>query len=128
MSAAAIGTSAVDHASAPGHESPGRPHLVVVPAGPAVGGRGRTRLTPMGRLVLLVVVAGLAVGLSLSLLGGGGPSTHSVTVTRGQTLSEVAARELPGVSVADAVAAIQLANHLPNGQVQAGQVLVIPGG
>jgi LysM repeat protein len=51
---------------------------------------------------------------------------HAVTVGAGQTLSEIAVRELPGMPVANAVAELQLANNLPTNHVHAGQVLVIP--
>ena len=52
--------------------------------------------------------------------------TLSTTVRSGQTLSEVAATQLPGLPVADAVARIQVANDLASDQVHAGQILLIP--
>ena len=51
---------------------------------------------------------------------------HSTTVQQGQTLSEVAAQQLPQLPIADAVARIQVANDLPTNQVHAGQALLIP--
>ena len=44
----------------------------------------------------------------------------------GQTLSEIASTQLPGLPVADAVARIQVANDLTSDQVHAGQTLLIP--
>ncbi len=129
-----MSTAAVDYAPPARHDAPCRPRLVVVPSGPSVASGSRVRAerrlrpTPLGRLVVLVVVAGLATGLALAAFGGSGGARGSVTVTPGETLSQIAAHELPGRSLDDAVAAIQLANDLPNGQVQAGQVLVIPRG
>ena len=50
----------------------------------------------------------------------------TVTVAPGQTLSEVAAAELPELSISDGIVAIQLANRLSTAQVSAGQQLTIP--
>jgi LysM repeat protein len=47
-------------------------------------------------------------------------------VQSGQTLSEIAATQLPDLPVAEAVAQIQLANDLASDQVHAGQTLRIP--
>ena len=44
----------------------------------------------------------------------------------GQTLSEVAAEQLPDLPLAEGVARLQLANHLSSTQVHAGQTLLIP--
>ena len=62
-------------------------------------------------------------------VGGAGAATGplgSVEVRPGQTLSEIAGAELPGIPTAEAVATIQLANNLPSTHVTSGQVLVIP--
>ncbi len=62
--------------------------------------------------------------------GAGGASAtaidHATTVAEGQTLSHIAATELPSLPVGEAVAQIQLANNLSSAHVHAGQVLVIP--
>jgi LysM repeat protein len=47
-------------------------------------------------------------------------------VRSGQTLSEIAARELPDLAVSDGVVELQLANALSTSQVRAGQTLLIP--
>ena len=47
-------------------------------------------------------------------------------VQSGQTLSEVAAAQLPQLPLADAVARIQVANDLAGSDVHAGQTLLIP--
>ena len=52
---------------------------------------------------------------------------RTVTVQSGQTLSGVAARELPEVSTAEGVVELQVANGLSSPAIHAGQQLVIPG-
>ncbi|HPB72785.1 MAG TPA: LysM peptidoglycan-binding domain-containing protein [Phycicoccus sp.] len=116
-----------------------RRHLTLVPAGPEVraeaGAEAPLRLTRRGRLA----VAGLLVGgavLGSAISGGWGvagadpaasarPAT-TVTVVWGDTLSQVAARELPTLPIAEGVARIQLANRLNTTAISAGQTLVIP--
>ncbi len=119
-----------------GHALPAgarRPQLVVLPGGAGEGtsAGGGLRLTARGRLVLLAVAAVLVATL-LGLRGPGGAGAvepeRAVTVRGGQTLSEIAAAELPGLSVSDGIVAIQLANRLSTAQVSAGQRLVIPRG
>jgi hypothetical protein len=113
---------------------PTRPRLVLVPTGDAVPApaSGPLRLTRAGRLAITLAVTALVLGATLLAVvttAGATPTPradHAVTVVEGQTLSEVAARELPGVPVAEAVAQLQLANNLPSAQVHAGQVLVVP--
>ncbi|NHI20631.1 LysM peptidoglycan-binding domain-containing protein [Phycicoccus endophyticus] len=109
----------------------GRPALVLLPggAGRPQAARGGLRLTARGRLVLLVLgVVVLAGLLGVRGLGGAGAAepAHTVTVEAGQTLSEVAAAELPQMTLSDGIVAIQLANDLSTAQVSAGQELVIP--
>lgn len=124
-----MSAAAVAYAPTPRPEVPRRPRLVAVPCAGGPGVRRRVRATPFGRAVLLVVVAGLVTGLGMAILGGGSTGRgHSVTVTPGQTLSQIAAHELPDEPVDAAVSSIQLANNLPSAQVQSGQQLVIPGG
>ncbi len=118
------------HRRHPGTTRPGRPHLVLVPTGEAVPSRSGLRVTRAGRLVLTLGVLVAAAALTTALLsGGGGPVIdHSVTVAPGQTLSEVAAVELPDVPVAEGVARLQLVNDLPSAQVSAGEDILIPAG
>ena len=117
-----------------GYAAPSRPRLVVLPGGagaPAVEETGGLRITRRGRLVLLALaVLALAAVLGFSTVGGAsaGSAEHTVTVEAGQTLSEVAAAELPGLSISEGVLAIQLANGLSTAQVSAGQRLVVPQG
>lgn len=114
---------------------PGRPHLVAVPCGDAVRPLpvAPLRLTRGGRLAITLGVAGALlvalIAVSVALLPA--PSSamvidHSTTVLQGQTLSEIATRQLPMLPVADAVARIQVANNLTTNQVRAGQSLLIP--
>ena len=121
--------------SVPGRTArPARPRLVLVPTGDAVpaAAPGRLRLTRAGRLAITLTVAAVLLALAtvaLASRGGAAPAPvadHAVTVTSGETLSEIAVRELPGLSVANAVAELQLANNLASQQVHAGQVLVVP--
>lgn len=89
-----------------------------------------TRLTRRGRLLITVVVSAavlaLAVSLATSVMAVAPEIDHATTVFAGQTLSEVAAAQLPGLPINDAVARIQLANGLNSSHVQAGQSLLIP--
>jgi LysM domain len=121
----------VTTAPAPAPQRPDRPQLVSVPCGKAVPvvPAAPLRLTRAGRLAITLTVLVAAVVASLALLSGGASATvidHSTTVGSGQTLSEVAAQQLPGLPVADAVARIQVANDLASSEVHAGQTLLIP--
>lgn len=98
---------------------------------PAAAGRSRRRLTRRGRLVRSLTL--VATVLVLALLVGGALGTadaaapgETVTVRPGDTLSQIAATELPGVPLDQAVVRIQHANGLNSLHVQAGQELVIP--
>ena len=118
-------------APAPVPARPSRPQLVSVPCGDSVVQRPAAplRLTRAGRLAVTLTVLVAAVGAAIALLSGGASTTvvdHSTTVEAGQTLSEVAAQQLPGLPVADAVARIQVANDLTSSEVHAGQTLLIP--
>lgn len=73
-----------------------------------------------------VTVVTLAVVLASAVDAAGPQIDHATTVSAGQTLSEVAAVQLPSLPVNDAVARIQLANGLNTFQVHAGQSLLIP--
>jgi len=114
-----------------------RAHLVLVPTGPdavrAARATGATepplRLTRLGRLVIALAIATAMALLGVGLAGQlatASSAPRAVTVVSGDTLSEIAARELPGLPIADGVIEIQLANGLSSSQVSAGQALVIP--
>ena len=110
---------------------PVRPQLVSVPTGEDVAIRPAAplRLTRAGRLAVTMTVVVAAVVVAISLLSGGASATvidHSTTVQAGQTLSEVAATQLPQLLVNEAVARIQVANDLAGSNVHAGQTLLIP--
>jgi LysM repeat protein len=87
------------------------------------------RLTRFGRLVVAVLLAAvlsvLAVGLAGQLAAASG-EPRVITVQSGQTLSGIAARELPDLSIADGVVELQIANALSTTHVHTGQRLVIP--
>jgi LysM repeat protein len=105
-----------------------RPQLRLVPTGPDVA-TIPVRMTRRGRLVRTVLAVAVALAVAWSVVtavtaGAAGPQV--VTVTKGQTLSEIAARQLPDVPVRDAVAAFQLANGLNSSDIHAGQVLRVP--
>ena len=108
-----------------------RPRLVVLDGG-AVGARRSSvlDLPRWFRLALTLAVAALLVsGLFWVTGAGAAPAPaplSSVEVRPGQTLSEIAVAELPGLPTAEAVARIQLVNNLPSSHVTAGQVIVIP--
>ena len=97
-------------------------------------------LTSRGRFVVRVLVAVLAallvVGVfsfgkdvavaALSNTSASTVSTHTVVVAAGETLWQVAARELPNTDRRDAVARIRLLNGLEGRSVQAGETIAIP--
>lgn len=105
-------------------------HLRLVPATPTRAPGGLT-LTRRGRLVLtalaLALVVATALGAFSSSTSAAIPTTGpTITVASGQTLSEIAAHAYPAMSVADGVAALQIANNLSTTDVNAGQRLVVP--
>lgn len=116
-----------------------RPRLVVVAGGRAEG-RPAVLSAPCPavlsvprwvRLAVTISVVAVAAALLVNVGGAGAASgaaaIGSVEVRPGQTLSEIARAELPGMATAEAVARIQLANNLPSSHVTAGQVIIIPG-
>jgi hypothetical protein len=92
--------------------------------------RRATRLNRRGRLLITLMVSAaalaLAVGLATSVSASAPQIDHATTVFAGQTLSEVAAAQLPGLPINEGVTRIQLANGLNTTQVHAGQSLLIP--
>ena len=74
----------------------------------------------------VALLAAMTVFMATGGMGSAAPAPAQVTVHAGQTLSGIAAHELPSLPLADAIVRIQLANDLATGQVDAGQVLVIP--
>lgn len=88
------------------------------------------RATRRGRLVLtlmaILAVVVLALMVATSVDAAEPEIDHATTVLTGQTLSEVAAAQLPTLPIPDAVARIQLVNAMNTSEVQAGQVLLIP--
>lgn len=100
-------------------------HLVSVPTGAAVP--TELRVTRRGRLALTTVVAALLVTTGVGLATAGeADQPATVTVLPGETLGEIAARQMPGVPASAAVADIRSANGLDTPFVHAGQELVIP--
>lgn len=119
---------------------PGRPDLRLVPSEPAeslcrpddeaarAGLRARRRAARARRTAALVVGV-LAIVVVVGALGAaraGASAPRLVVVQAGQTLSEIAVRELPDLPMGTAVAEIQIANKLNTSHVHAGQQLVIP--
>lgn len=122
------GRRSVDPAAdRPGHHD-GRAvrRLTSVPTGDAV--HTRLRVTRRGRatLTLAAVAAALTVGLGQAVAGPAPEPLRSVTVEPGETLSQIARAELPGLAVDDAVVALQAENGLATPFVHAGQELSIP--
>ncbi|MDQ2782532.1 MAG: LysM peptidoglycan-binding domain-containing protein [Actinomycetota bacterium] len=109
----------------------GRPRLQLVPTGSEVVAPALVpvRMTRAGRLVRTVVVTSIALAITWTLLGAlsaAAAGHHIATVVPGQTLSQIAARELPALPIREGVAQIQLANGLSSSEIHAGQVLQIP--
>lgn len=112
-----------------GPAAPRARHLTVVPDLPVRATRPRLRLTGRGRLVLVVAGVFAAFGLimaSAAMAAGPSAPASTVTVTPGQTLSEIAHAQLPELPVREAVVRFQLANGLSSLEVNAGQTLVVP--
>ncbi len=113
-------------------------HLVSSPAlagssWPRAGDRVRgLRLTFAGQAVVVIVAALVVFVLALAVVRVASPSAApaatvaTVTVERGQTLSQLAATHLPQLSIAEGVAQLRLANGLNSSNIEAGQRLVIP--
>lgn len=114
--------------------APRRRHLQVVRSEEEPAARtgspvpGALRITRRGRLAITCTVALAVVLLVAALAGAAAPagSDHSVRVEAGQTLSQIAATELPHLPLDRAMVEIQLANRLSSPHLQAGQTLVIP--
>ena len=114
---------------APLEVRPGRPVLHLVPSGRAAVGRPAVKVTRFGRLLITASTVAVVTLLAVTILGVGSAGAsidHRITVRAGQTLSQVAATELPQLPVSEGVAQIQLANDLNTSQVHAGQELAIP--
>ena len=124
-----MSAAAVQHTD-PTVDGPTRPDLRLVPTGADLdAARPTLRVSRFGRVLCTLVVLVVAMVLAATLLGAGSANAsidHIVSVGAGQTLSEVATRELPRIPVAEGVAQIQLANGLSTSQVHAGQQLRIP--
>ena len=107
-----------------------RPRLVVIEGGAGDVARRPAVLSVPRWVRLAFTLSVVAVAVTL-LLGLGGASAApgpvgSVEVRPGQTLTQIAQAEMPGLPAAEAVARIQLANNLPSVHITAGQVIVIP--
>ncbi|MGB3764144.1 MAG: LysM peptidoglycan-binding domain-containing protein [Ornithinimicrobium sp.] len=113
----------------PIHLEPTGRHLRLVPPLEArTQPRQRLQITRRGRLVATIsVMAALAAVAAITLtlvLPASGSS--EVVVQPGQTLSQIAASELPGVPLDRAIVDLQLANDMSTVHVQSGQTLQIP--
>jgi LysM domain-containing protein len=130
-----------------GHPSLGAPvvdvrrHLVLVPPVPQSElpvhetdrqGASHLRITTRGRLALtltVIAIASFAVMLRFgptSTVSTTVPQTATVTVMRGDTLSGLASRYLPGRPAADGVRELQHLNRMGTTLLVAGQTLVVP--
>ncbi|MGC1206678.1 MAG: LysM peptidoglycan-binding domain-containing protein [Ornithinimicrobium sp.] len=88
----------------------------------------RLKITRRGRLaatlsVVLALAAVTAITIALVLPAS---ATSEIVVQPGQTLSEIAATQLPGLPLDRAIVQVQLANEMNTVHVQAGQTLQIP--
>lgn len=87
------------------------------------------RLTRRGRALLSVALAVTVLLVAPAVCGASSVASvgaRTVVVEPRQTLSHVAARELPALPLGTAVAELQLANRLNTTHVHAGQVLRVP--
>lgn len=148
MSTATLESTVAFPGGRPAVAGTGRPrtragHLRLVPTGAAAGTAPQAptapaarhprasalRITRRGRLALTSTATLVVAMVLLSLMGLVGPAgaTSSVVVQPGMTLSQIAAEQLPGVPVSQAVTDIQRANKLSTSSIAVGQELVIPG-
>ncbi|WP_226345323.1 LysM peptidoglycan-binding domain-containing protein [Agilicoccus flavus] len=89
------------------------------------------RLTRRFRLLRTMVVLFLAASAVFALQGrlfGSAPmeADHATTIRPGQTLSDVAVEQLPGVPVARGVAMIAELNGLASADVPVGRTILVP--
>lgn len=114
-----------------------RRHLVAAPA-PAhdlrvAGQGGALQLTRRGRFVLTLTVALLLAAVAVvgarawASAPSSAPAAETVTVLPGQTLWQIAGATTAG-DPRDAIIEIRELNGLPDSQVFAGQVLLVPAG
>lgn len=110
--------------------------------GRIVGTKTPLVLTERGRAAVRLLVGILAAVLALAVFSFGkdvavaaltstsaAPATsHTIVVKPGETLWQIASRELPGTDTRDAVARIRTLNALDGRSVQAGQEIAIPVG
>lgn len=126
-------------ATAPAYESPLAEVIPLPigfePASPAVPGAGSARprvvLTRRGRLVRTFVATFMLALLALMVaarVAEPAPveTARTSVVGSDQTLVDVAAHELPGMPVGDAVMAIRVFNDMSGSSVEPGQRLLIP--
>ena len=99
--------------------------LPLEPAAPTV------RLTRRGRLartilVFTVIMVGILLRFAPLSEPAPLPVDHATTVGEGVSLSDIAAQQLPQLSVAEGVIVLQSFNGLPNASVSAGQTILVP--
>ncbi|MFV0463031.1 MAG: LysM peptidoglycan-binding domain-containing protein [Nostocoides sp.] len=93
------------------------------------GAGGRLRLTLRGRTlvsILAAVVVSVVALLVFAATSVAQPTRKVITVHPGETLSQIAARELPEQPIRAGVIDLVVANGLQSDQVSAGQTLTIP--
>jgi LysM repeat protein len=78
--------------------------------------------------IFVALVIGVVTVVASGRFASAAVEARTVTVSAGQTLSEIAAATLPELAIADAIVEIQVANSLSTDQVHAGQTLRIPAG
>lgn len=106
-------------------------HLRLVASDERAATGGPLRLTVRARRLMAGAIVALAVAAlawGATALTGDAAVPTTVTVSTGQTLSDVAARHLPDLPRGTAVSQIQRANGLSTMHVSAGATLTIPRG
>ncbi len=136
---AAVALHKLDPTRRPEDRQPGRLRLVGPgeragprsPSGSASSSRQRVRLTRRGRLTLTLTGTGVVAALVATMSGlvpaFGDAAVREVVVRPGQTLSQIAATELPDLPLDRAIVQIQVANQINTLKVDAGQTLQITG-
>ncbi|WP_186525992.1 LysM peptidoglycan-binding domain-containing protein [Leekyejoonella antrihumi] len=128
--------SAITVWETPATVTPRRRHLRSMPTGEAAlpcrtYARRRLRMTRRGRLMITCsILAALLFGgfgvMRAMAAPAGDAALPTVTVTSGQTLSQIAHRALPQLPIDEAVVRVQVLNRMNTLDVHAGQTLRIP--
>jgi LysM repeat protein len=95
------------------------------------GRRAPVRLTRRGRLVIWLILVGIAIAIAALFAPASQASAPvgqpgAVTVHAGDTMWSIATRALPGDSPTVAMARVRMLNHLETNEVYVGEQILLP--